>query len=106
MKKKIFKISLALVAIFFTLIFCFMVIPALMENTDIVEAIKGGFVNPYATGYSMDAICCWTILLIWVIYEMPKIKYGWVCLLLGLIPGVAVGFAAYLIIRTNQLNSI
>jgi len=104
--KIVFKVSLAIVAIFFTLIFCFLVVPSLMNNPDIIGAIKGGFVNPYATAYSMDAICCWIILLIWVIYEMPKIKYGWICLLLGLIPGIAVGFAAYLIIRTNQLNSI
>jgi len=104
MKKKVFKISLAIVAIFFTLIFCFIVIPPLITNPDIVSAIKGGFVNPYATGFSMDAICSWVVLLIWVIYEMPKIKYGWVSLLLGLLPGVVVGFAAYLIIRTNQLE--
>jgi len=105
MKKKVFKISLAIVAIFFVLIFCFMVIPSLINHPDILGAIRSGFVNPYATAYSMDAICSWVVLLIWVVYEMPKIKYGWICLLLGLMPGVAVGFAAYLIIRTNQLKN-
>jgi len=105
MKKKVFKISLALVAIFFVLIFCFIVIPPLMDHPDILGAIAGGFVNPFATGFSTDAVCCWVILLILVVYEIPKIKYGWVCLLLGLVPGVAVGFATYLIIRTNQLEN-
>lgn len=104
MKEKIFKISVGLIAVIFTLIFCIVVIPPLIENPDIVGAFAQGFVNPYASGYSTDVICCWIILLLWVIYESPKIKYGWICLLLGIIPGVAVGFALYLIIRTNQLK--
>ncbi len=104
MKKNVFKISLAIVAAFFAVLFCFIVIPALFDSKDILGAIAGGFVNPFATAYSMDAICCWVVLLIWVIYEMPKIKYGWVCLLLGLVAGVAVGFAVYLIVRTNQIE--
>ena len=105
MKTRLFKISLGLVAFIFTLIFCILMIPPLMKNPDIIGAFAAGFVNPYASGYSIDVICCWVTLLIWVIYESPKIKFGWICLLLGLIPGVAVGFPLYLIIRTNQLNN-
>lgn len=105
MKEKLFKASMALIAMIFTLIFCFLIIPPLVENPDIMGAFAAGFVNPYSSGYSTDVICCWVILLIWIIYESPKIKYGWVCVLLGIVPGVAVGFALYLIIRTNQLKS-
>ncbi len=105
MKEKTFKISLSLIAIIFTVIFCILIIPPLIENPDIIGAFAAGFVNPYASGYSTDVFCCWAILLVWVIYESPKVKYGWVCLLLGIVPGVAVGLALYLIIRTNQLKT-
>ena len=91
-------------AIIFVVIFCAVVVPPLIENPDIVGAFSAGFVNPYASGYSTDVICCWIILLLWIIYEYPKVKYGWVCLLLGLVPGVAVGFALYLVLRLHQLK--
>ncbi len=104
MSKKFFKISIAFVGILFTLVFCTTVIPPLIENPDIIGAFSAGFVNPYAAGYSTDVICCWMILLIWIIYEAPKVKYGWVCLVLGIVPGVAVGFALYLLLRTRQLT--
>lgn len=106
MRDQIFKGSVGIVAILFTMIFCLVVIPPLLENPDIIGALKAGFVNPYASGYSTDVICCWLILLIWIIYEYPKVKYGWICLLLGLVPGVAVGFALYLILRANQLEAV
>ena len=76
-----------------------------IENPDVIGAFAAGFVNPYAAGYSSDVFCCWAILLVWVIYEAPKVKYGWICLLIGVVPGVAVGLAAYLIIRTTQLKN-
>ncbi len=104
MRASIFKISISLIAIAFTLIFCIVVIPPLIEQPDIIGAFAAGFVNPYASGYSSDVICCWLILLIWVIYENPKVKHGWICVLLGIVPGVAVGFAAYLLVRTKQLQ--
>ncbi len=106
MKKRLFKISVVVIAAIFTLIFCFLIIPPLIEDPDIIGAFSAGFVNPYASGYSTDVICCWLILLVWVVYEYPKVKYGWVCLLLGIVPGVAVGLALYLIIRTNQIEDI
>lgn len=104
MSDKLFKISVGLVAIIFTVIFCILMIPPLMENPDIVGAFAAGFVNPFASGYSTDAICCWVILLLWVLYEAPKVKHGWFCVLIGIVPGVAVGFALYLILRVNQLD--
>ena len=103
MSKHFFKISISIIGVLFTLIFCTIVLPPLVENPDIIGAFAAGFVNPYASGYAADVFCCWAILLIWVMYEAPKVKYGWVCLLIGIIPGVAVGFALYLILRTNQL---
>lgn len=104
MNEKIFKIGVAAIAIIFTLIFSVMVIPPLIKNPDIIGAFAAGFVNPYSSGYAIDVFCCWAILFLWVIYELPKVKYGWVCLILGIIPGVAVGFALYLLLRMRQLN--
>ena len=105
MTENIFKISVAIIALIFTLVFCIVVIPPLIKNPDVIGALSDGFVNPYASGYSFDVICCWLILLVWIIYESPKVDYGWICLLLGLVPGVAVGFAGYLLLRTRQLNA-
>lgn len=105
MKEKIFKICIAIVGIIFTIKFCVLIIPPFLENPDFGAAFGAGFVNPYAAGYSYDVMCCYIILLIWVVYEMPKIKYGWVCLILGIIPGVALGIALYIIMRTTQLNA-
>jgi len=104
MKGTVFKISLAAIGLAFAAIFCVLVIPPLIENPDIMGAAASGFVNPYASGYASDAICCWLVLLVWVVYEYPKVKYGWVCVLLGMVPGVATGLAAYLLLRMNQLK--
>ncbi len=103
MRKAIFKTGISLVALAFTIVFCIVVIPPFIENPDIVAALKAGFVNPYSSGYSTDVLCCWVILLIWICYEYPKVKYGWVALVLGFVPGVAFGFALYLYLRTSQL---
>lgn len=102
----IFKISLIFIAILFTAKFAIVVIPPLLENPDILGAFGAGFVNPYASGYSSDVFCCWAILFVWVLYEYPKVKYGWVCLLLGVVPGVAVGLALYLILRLRYIKDI
>ena len=104
MSKTLFQISIALVAVVFMIIFCVLVFPPLLQNPDIIGAFAAGFVNPYASAYATDAVCCWVVLLFWVIYEYPKIKYGWVCLLLGLVPGAAVGFGVYLILRTKEID--
>lgn len=105
MNKKTFKYLQSLVAIGFSLVFCFVVIPPLLANPDIIGAFAAGFVNPYATGYSLDVFFCWAALAILVIYDAKvlSVKYGWACLLLGIVPGVAVGLSLYFILRTNQL---
>ena len=106
MNQKVFRVSIAAVALAFTGLFCALVIPALMEDQDIVGAFSAGFVNPYSSGYSSDVIACWVILALWIVYEakaVPK-KYGALSLALGVIPGVAVGFAVYLLLRSNWVD--
>ena len=104
MSDTLYKWSVAAVAIFFTIFFVTTIIPPLLQHPDIPGAFSAGFVNPYAAGYSTDVICCWVIMVFWIVYESPKIKKGWICILLGLVPGVAVGFALYLLMRHNQLK--
>ena len=104
MTEKTFTIIVGIVAGIFTVLFCLLVLPPLIEQPDIIGAFGAGFVNPYASAYSADVLCCFAVLLVWIIYESPKVKYGWICLFLSLVPGVAVGFAVYLIMRANQLK--
>lgn len=105
MRLLIFKTVLALLALAFATLFAIIVLPPLLASGDVLGALAAGFVNPYATGYSLDVILCWCILAVWVWYEAveKKIKHGWLCLLLGLFPGVATGFAVYLLLRYHQL---
>lgn len=107
MNDKTYIVSLAAVAIAFTGVFVFVVIPPLFIDLNIIDAVLAGFVNPYAAGYSTDVIMCWLVLCIWILFEAKEksIKYGWVCLMLGLVPGVAVGFSVYLILRHQQTSS-
>ena len=94
------------IAVAFTLIFAVVVMPPLIANPDIPGAFAAGFVNPYSSGYSADVILCWLTLAIWVVYEQRRyaVKHGWVCLLVGAVPGVAVGFPLYLVLRNSQLK--
>jgi uncharacterized membrane protein len=107
MSNTVFKACLMLAALLFTIIFCFLVIPALIESPNIIEAFAAGFVNPFAAGYSTDVFFCWFVLAVWVWFEASShaIKHGWVCLVLGVVPGVAVGFSLYLLIRHSQLTA-
>jgi hypothetical protein len=106
MNEPVFKICLLLAALGFTGIFCFLVIPPLIDNPDIIQAFAAGFVNPFAAGYSTDVFFCWFVLAVWVIFEASNhtVKHGWFCLALAVVPGVAVGFAVYLLLRQSQLK--
>lgn len=106
MTERAFKISVGIIAGIFTLLFCLLVLPPFIEQPNIIGAFGAGFVNPYASAYSTDVFCCFAVLLIWIIYESPKVKYGWICLVVSLVPGVAVGFAVYLILRANQIRNV
>ena len=100
-----FHIAVMAVASGFTALFALLVLPPLIEDPDIVGAFAAGFVNPYSSGYSADVIACWFILAAWVVFEAKSkgVRHGWLCLLIGVIPGVAVGLAAYLVVRSRQL---
>ena len=99
-----FRISLIVLAAAFTVAFVVLCIPPFLENPDIIGAFAAGFVNPYASGYALDAFFTWGVLAAWVLYEAKAkgIRYGWVALVLGVVPGVAVGFAVYLLLRLKQ----
>lgn len=107
MTDSVFKACLWLAAVFFTITFCFLIIPPLIENPDVIGAFAAGFVNPFAAGYSTDVFVCWFVLAVWVWYEASRydVKYGWVCLVIGVVPGVAVGFALYLLLRHPQITT-
>ena len=102
-----FHIVIVAVAAGFTALFSFVVVPPLIDNPDILGAFGAGFVNPYSSGYSADVIACWLILAAWVVFEARSkgVKHGWLCLVVGVIPGVAVGFAAYLLVRSRQADA-
>lgn len=107
MNASLFKFLAGLCAAIFTVAFCVLVMPPLIESGDIWGAAMAGFVNPYSSGYALDVIMCWHILAVWVIYEARAhgIKHGWIALLLGLVPGVATGFGVYLLMRMRQLGA-
>jgi hypothetical protein len=104
MSDKIFRYTLGVLGLSFAGAFSLIVLPPLLQNPDVLGAFAAGFVNPYSSGYALDAIFCWFVLAAWVIYEAKTagIRYGWAALLLGIAPGVATGFAAYLLLRLHQ----
>lgn len=105
MIRSVFRAFLYFFAALFVGIFSLVVVPPLIAEPDIIGAFAAGFVNPYSSGYSADVFVCWAVLASWVLFEakVHSVKRGWICLLLGIIPGVAVGFAAYLLIRQSQI---
>jgi hypothetical protein len=91
------------IAVAFTVAFTVLVIPALVDDGgDVAGGLADGFVNPYASGYSWDVVCSWAVLAVWVVYERASLgqRHGWISLVLGLAPGVAVGLASYLLLRS------
>jgi Terpene cyclase DEP1 len=104
MNETAFKVIIIAVAAAFTAAFCYLIIPPLIANPDVIGAFAAGFVNPYSSGYSLDVFACWFILAAWIAYEAKThgVRHGWVCVVLGVTPGVAVGFAVYLLIRMRQ----
>ncbi|MCQ6262521.1 DUF2834 domain-containing protein [Alloalcanivorax profundimaris] len=89
MPESIYKGMLVVAALFFTAFFTVTVLPPLFEKPDIWGAFAAGFVNPYSSGYSTDVLVCWVILAVWVAYEAKayEVRKGWICLLLGIVPG-------------------
>lgn len=105
MTDKAFHTVILAIAVGFTTFFVATIIPPLSTDWDVVGAFVAGFVNPYASGYATDVILCWCVLAAWVLRERAKgVRHGWLCLLLGIVPGVVVGFALYLVLRARQLE--
>lgn len=104
MPLSLFKGLLVLLGAGFALAFAFIVIPPLVESGDIIGGFAAGFVNPYASGYALDTLTCWGVLALWVFYERKRygVRHGWISLVLGVAPGVATGFALYLLLRVHQ----
>jgi hypothetical protein len=103
-----FRFAVSAIGLGFTFLFCVIVVPALIADGDLIGGFAAGFVNPYASGYSADVFACWFLLAAWVVFEASTkaVKYGWVCLVIGIIPGGVVGLAAYLLLRANQIQEI
>jgi hypothetical protein len=104
MSETIFKALLGFLAGGFAVALVLLCGPAFVGNPDLPSAIAGGFVNPYASAYALDAITCWCVLAGWVLYEArsKQMRHGWIALVLGILPGVATGFAVYLLLRLRQ----
>ena len=92
---------IALTGLSFAAAFVWIVGPALRaDGWNVVGGFAAGFVNPYATGYSLDAIACGVILMLWVLAE--RRPWGWVAIPLSFAPGVATALAYYLIVRLRK----
>lgn len=106
MTKTLFEGLCLIMGAAFAIAFAVIVVPALIETGDIPSAFAAGFVNPFSTGYSIDVIICAVLLTIWVIYERSalQIKHGWIAIPLSIVPGVAVGMAYYLILRSRAIS--
>lgn len=104
---RLFELLVASLGLAFAIAFCAVVLPPLIESGDIAGAFAAGFVNPYASGYSLDTIVCGLILLVWVAHERATlgVRHGWLVVPLAIAPGVASAFAAYLIIRARQIDA-
>lgn len=104
MSASLYRSLLVLLGGGFAVAFVVICVPPLLENPDLVAAAMAGFVNPFASGYALDAIFCWCVLTVWVVYEakVKGVRYGWIAPLLGVAPGVATGFAFYLLLRMKQ----
>lgn len=108
MNESTFKALIILIAVGFVVFAAIVFFAPIIENPDIIGVLKSGFVNPYATAYSVDLIACWVVLIIWIIYERNnlQLKNGWVCIPIGLTLGVVVGLVIYLLLRMSHFSKI
>lgn len=107
MTDRSFRAALVALAGIFTGLFVLIVPPALIrDGLDFWGAARDTFVNPYAAGVSVDVLMTYAVLVLWVIYEArtKQVRRGWIVLVLGLVTGVTVGLAAYLLIRARQIE--
>lgn len=102
MPDRLYFALLALVGGGFAVAFFVLCAPPVVDDPDVLGAFAAGFVNPFSSGYALDAICCWVVLAIWVAKE--RVRWGWVALVVGVVPGVATGFALYLFLRRRHVS--
>ncbi|NGY05736.1 DUF2834 domain-containing protein [Solimonas terrae] len=104
MSTALFRALVAVIGALFTLAFFVIVVPPLVHDPDVIGAFAAGFVNPFASGYSLDTVACWCLLAVWVSFEARAkgIRHGWIALVLGVVPGVAAGLSVYLLMRLGQ----
>ena len=107
MSTSVFERLVLTLGVLFALAFMVIVVPPLVQSGDVFGAFAAGFVNPYSSGYSLDVILCALILFVWILYERKSrgIKHGWIAIPLSFVPGVATGFAVYLVLRSRQLEN-
>ena len=106
MSKSLFETLILILGGAFTVLFCLIIVPALLQTGDVLGAFAAGFVNPFSTGYSLDVILCAAILVVWILYERGAygVRHGWIAIPLCFVPGVATAFALYLFLRSRQLS--
>jgi len=104
MTTTLYRTLLTLLALGFALAFGIIVVPPLLASGDVPGAFAAGFVNPFASGYALDPLACWGVLPVGVLSDAKAhgIRHGWIAVLFGIVPGVATGFALYLLMRLRQ----
>ncbi len=106
MTERSFKTGLITLAAIFTVLFV-MIIGSALDELTLANAVDDMFANPAASGVSADVLLTYAVLALWVFYEAKtkKVRRGWIALLVGIVPGVTVGLAAYLLIRMRQVEA-
>jgi hypothetical protein len=102
-----FRAGLLALAAAFTVIFVVIIPPALIrDGLDLWGGALDTFVNPYAAGVSVDVLMTYAVLVWWVVHEARtrQVRRGWIALVLGLVTGVTVTLAVYLLIRMPQVR--
>jgi hypothetical protein len=98
---------IALLGVAFIATFAYVVVPPFIDdNLDLASAVQDAFVNPYASGFAIDAIFTYAVLVVWIVHESVyrEIRHGWLAIVLGLVAGVAVGLVVYLLIRHREIG--
>jgi hypothetical protein len=101
---RLFWAAVGLIALTFAALFFTLVLPPIMQTSDFVRgALLDGFANPTARGYTLDTLCTGLVVLAWIAYERVRygVRHGWIAALLVFVPGVVVGLAAYLWLRSR-----
>mgnify|MGYP001554742831 CR=1 FL=1 len=108
MTDRSFRAVLLVLAAVFVVLFAAIIPPALIDDGfDFWGAARATFVNPYASGVSVDVLMAYVVLAVWVFHEARTrhVRRGWIALVLGLVTGLTVALVAYLLIRVRQVEA-